>query len=50
MSERYLELTDELIEEFLEEYKDRMVNPDQYPKIFAHMLRAFLYHKGLLNE
>jgi hypothetical protein len=50
MSERYLELTDELIEEFVQQNKHQMVNPDHYPKVFMHTMRMFLYQKGLLNE
>lgn len=44
-----LELTDELIEEFVEENKERWVDPDQYPAVFAFRLRSFLFRKGLLN-
>lgn len=44
-----LELTDDLINEFIEEYKHVWVDPEQYPKAFGFMLRSFLYQKGLLS-
>lgn len=50
MSERCLDLTDELIQEFVDENKEKMVDPDQYPSVFTFMLKTFLYRKGLLNE
>jgi len=44
-----LELTDDLINEFVEANKHQWVNPDQYPATFEYMLRVFLYQKGLLH-
>ncbi len=49
MSKYSLELTDELINEFVEQHKDKWVDPDQYPRVFEYMLRIFLYEKGLLQ-
>lgn len=45
-----LELTDELIEEFVTSNKHQMVDPEQYPRVFLHTLKMFLYEKGLLND
>ena len=49
MSKYSLDLTDELINEFIEEYKHMWVEPEQYPRVFEFMLRSFLYQKGLLT-
>jgi uncharacterized protein (DUF2267 family) len=49
MFARSLVLTDELINEFVEENKDKWVDPDQYPAIFTFRLKSFLFRKGLLN-
>jgi hemoglobin-like flavoprotein len=40
---------DELIREFIEKNKEFMVDPEQYPKVFRHLIRMFLYEKGLLK-
>lgn len=40
---------DELIREFIEKNKEFMVDPDQYPRVFMHLIRTFLYEKGLLK-
>lgn len=45
-----LELTDDLINEFVEANQHRWVDPEQYPRVFEFMLRTFLYEKGLLND
>lgn len=45
-----LELTDELITEFIEENKHLMVDPDHYPAVFQFMIKSFLYQKGMLDD
>lgn len=44
------QLTDELIHEFIEENKELLVDPEQYPQVFEFMFMSFLYQKGLLND
>lgn len=39
-------MSDELIEEFLKEYGDRLPNPDHYPKIVKYLFNLFLYYKS----
>ena len=41
-----LELTDELVNEFVEKYKDNWVDPEQYPNIFGFRLKTFMYVKS----
>jgi hypothetical protein len=50
MLEPSSELTDDLVAEFIEDNKDQMVDPDQYPAVFKFMIKSFMYRKGLLNE
>lgn len=40
---------DELIREFIEKNKEFMVDPEQYPRVFRHLIMMFLYEKGLLK-
>lgn len=49
MSTDSSESNDELIREFIEKNKELMVDPEQYPRVFMHMVRTFLYQKGLLK-
>lgn len=49
MFARSLELTDELINEFIEEHKDQWIDPDHYPVIFKFRVKSFLFRKGLLD-
>ena len=43
-------VTDDTLKEFIEEYKDLIVDPTHYPRIFEFMLKSFLYQKGYLVE
>lgn len=45
-----LELTDDLINEFVEMNKHRWIDPEQYPRVFMFMMMTFLHEKGLLTE
>lgn len=40
---------DDLIREFIEKNKEFMVDPEQYPRVFTHLIKTFLYEKGLLK-
>lgn len=50
MSENSLILTDELFNEFMEETRGNLPDPEQYSKIFQFILTTFLWSKGLLYD
>lgn len=39
-------MSDELINEFLEQYGDRLPNPDHYPLQVKYLFKLFLYYKN----
>lgn len=38
-------MNEDLIKEFLEEYGDRLPNPDHYPNIVKYLFKLFVYYK-----
>lgn len=43
MSEIYSDLTEEVFNEMMEYYNNKLPDPEQYPKCFAHAVKTFLY-------
>ena len=42
-----MQISDELIREFLEEFPD-LPDPEHYPKAVNYFIKIFLYRRGLL--
>lgn len=40
---------EQILNEFIEECKGQLPNPDQYPERFKFLLRTYMYQRGFLD-